>query len=381
MFIAQFIYDTLAELDLFVKRDYCVGNRQGRSLPMVLVSNKDNKGWWSMSMLEARAAEGRNSSPKIGHAEIAAFAAESVNLKREDAEEYREQVRRLREKLDRYAADHPDYGLIKTLLSGSLAKGTSLKTLNDIDIAFYVNANKAPSAEPDLLNWLAQRLREAYPQMKPDQIQPNNHSVCIKYAVSGLSVDVVPVQYKGDPDDRGYLFATDSGKPVLTSIPLHLEFIRKRKAQQKDHFAQVIRLAKWWVRQQKAKNEKFRLKSFMSEMIVAHLADSGVSMSDYAIALEKIFGYIVKSKLKTRIFFTDYYPSSKLPGPTGKPMEIFDPVNEINNVAAVYDENHRQLIVTAAQEALEAISEARFATTGGRAIECWQDVLGPSFRG
>jgi len=38
-------------------------------------------------------------------------------------------------------------------------------------------------------------------------------------------------------------------------------------------------------------------------------------------------------------------------------------------------------IMTAAQEALEAISEARFATTRGKAIECWQDVLGPSFRG
>jgi tRNA nucleotidyltransferase (CCA-adding enzyme) len=164
-----------------------------------------------MSMLETRAGDGKALSPKIGHTELAAFAAESVNLKREDAEEYREQVRRLREKLDRYASDHPDYGLIKTLLSGSLAKGTSLKTLNDIDVAFYVNAEKAPSAEPDLLNWLAQRLREAYPQMKPDQIQHNAHSVSIKYAVSGLSVDVVPVQYKGDRDDRGYLFATDGG--------------------------------------------------------------------------------------------------------------------------------------------------------------------------
>ena len=329
-----------------------------------------------MSTLEVR-----TSAPQIDHADIAAFADESVNLKREDAEEYREQVRRLREKLDKYAADHPDYGLIKTLLSGSLAKGTALKTLNDIDVAFYVKAEKAPSAEPDLLEWLAQRLRDAYPQMKPDQIKPNKHSVCIKYAVSGLSVDVVPVQYKGDPDDRGYLFAFDGGEPVLTSIPLHLAFIRRRKAQQKPHFAQVIRLVKWWVRLQKINDDDFRLKSFMTEMIVSHLVDSGVSMADYTVALEKVFGYIVKSRLKTRISFTDYYPASKLPGPTGKPMEIFDPVNETNNVAAVYDDTHRQKIVSAAQEALESISEARFATTRGRAIECWQDVLGPSFRG
>jgi tRNA nucleotidyltransferase (CCA-adding enzyme) len=331
--------------------------------------------------MEARAAESPFLSPQIGHADIADFADDSVNLKREDAKEYREQVSRLRDKLDKYAADHPDYGLIKTLLSGSLAKGTALKTLNDIDVAFYVKAEKAPSGEPGLLEWLAQRLRDAYPQMKPDQIKPNRHSVSIKYAVSGLSVDVVPVQYKGDPGDRGYLFAFDGGEPVLTSIPMHLEFIRKRKAQQKNHFAQVIRLVKWWVRLQNSKDEAFRLKSFMTEMIISYLADSGVSMADYTIALEKVFAYIVKSRLKARIAFSDYYPASKLPGPTGKPMEVFDPVNETNNVAAIYDDSHRQNIVSAAQEALEAISEARFAPTRGRAIECWQDVLGPSFRG
>ncbi|MDR3719868.1 MAG: CBASS oligonucleotide cyclase [Bryobacteraceae bacterium] len=334
-----------------------------------------------MSTLETRAAETPFSAPQIGHADIAAFADDSVNLKREDAKAYREQVGRLREKLDKLAADHPNYGLIKTLLSGSLAKGTALKTLNDIDVAFYVKAEKAPRAEPDLLNWLAERLREAYPQMNPDQITPNKHSVCIKYAVSGLSVDVVPVQYDGAPDDRGYLFDSDGGERVLTSIPLHLRFIRKRKAQQLTHFAQVIRLVKWWVRLQKSKDEEFRMKSFMTEMIISHLNDSGVRMADYTIALEKIFGYIVNSRLQARIFFTDYYPASSLPGPTGKPMEIFDPVNEANNVAAVYDDSHRQKLVSVAQDALEAISEARFATTRGRAIECWQDVLGPSFRG
>ena len=334
-----------------------------------------------MSAFGAQPMESPFASALITHADIASFAAESVNLSRDDAAEYREQVWRLRDKLDKYAADHPDYGLVKTLLSGSLAKGTALKILNDVDVAFYVKAEKAPSAEPDLLEWLAARIREAYPQMNPNQITVNRHSVSIKYAVSGLSVDVVPVQYKGDPDDRGYLFAFDGGKPVLTSIPLHLAFIRKRKSEQKDHFAQVVRLLKWWVRQQKTKDDSFRLKSFMIEMIVAHLADSGVSMADYTVALEKLFTYIVKSRLKARIYFTDYYPASRLPGPTGKAVEIFDPVNETNNVASVYDETHRQKIVNAAQDALEAISEARFATTHGRAIECWQDVLGPSFRG
>src|SRR5580692_11102955 len=155
-----------------------------------------------MAALTQLQSSNEPSTALIGHADIAVFAADSVNLRREDAEEYREQVRRLRDKLDKYAADNPAYGLIKTLLSGSLAKGTSLKILNDIDVAFYVKAEKTLRSESELLNWLAERLRDAYPQMKPDQIKPNKHSVCIKYAVSGLSVDVVPVQYKGDPDDR-----------------------------------------------------------------------------------------------------------------------------------------------------------------------------------
>jgi len=135
------------------------------------------------------------------------------------------------------------------------------------------------------------------------------------------------------------------------------------------------------VRLRKNKDEGFRMKSFMIEMIVAHLADGGLNLSDYTVALEKVFAYIVKSRLKTRIAFTDYYPASKLPGPTAKPIEIFDPVNETNNVAAAYNDNERQNMANAAVEALEAISEARFATTRGRAIERWQDVLGPSFRG
>jgi tRNA nucleotidyltransferase (CCA-adding enzyme) len=326
------------------------------------------------------ALESPSVSAQIDHSTIADFAADCVNLKRADADDYREQVRLLRDKLDRYAADHPEHGLIKTLLSGSLAKGTALKTLNDIDIAFYVKADKVPSKERDLLEWLAQRIREAYPQMKADQIKVNNHSVCVSYAVSGLNVDIVPVQYCGDLDDRGYLFPFDGGDPVLTSIPLHLKFIRIRKAKQPNDFAQIIRLMKWWVRQQKLQDDTFKLKSFMTELIVAHLADTGLDMADYPTALEEVFTYLVKTQLKKRISFTDYYAAA-LPAATGQSIEIFDPVNANNNVAKIYDDSHRKKIVSAAQAALEAIAEARFATTRGRAIACWQDVLGSSFRG
>lgn len=267
------------------------------------------------------------------------------------------------------------------LLSGSLAKGTALKSINDIDVALYVKASEAPQNEIDLLIWLAERLRKAYPQMAPDQIQPATHCVRITFKGTGLDVDVSPVHYDGDPQWRGHLFNRETGKPLMTSIPMHIDFIRKRKKAQPDDYAQMVRLVKWWVKQRKKNDDSFRLKSFISEMIVSHLADTGVSMTNYPAALESFFKYLVKTQLKTRISFTDYYAASKLPATTGKPIEIFDPVNEVNNVSADYSLQDRQRIIDAAEESLERLAEARFATTRGRAIDCWQDILGPSFRG
>ena len=111
-------------------------------------------------------------TPIITHSDLLVFADSKVNLKRDDAKEYREQVNRLREKLDSFIAEHPDYGLIKMLLSGSLAKGTALRTLNDIDVALYVQGDVVPAVEADLLEWLAERLRKAYPNMDASQITP-----------------------------------------------------------------------------------------------------------------------------------------------------------------------------------------------------------------
>jgi predicted nucleotidyltransferase len=326
-------------------------------------------------------ANGMPETPYVTHCSLAAFADGHVNLKRDDATAYREQVNRLREKLEAYIKDHPDVGLVKMLLSGSLAKGLALKTLNDIDVALYVDSSKVPNQEAELLQWLAERLREAYPQMQPSQISPGNHAVRISFRGTGLDVDVVPVHYEGDPDDRGYLYARDTGKKVLTSIPLHLKFTRKRKDANPDHFAQCVRFAKWWTTIQKRSEPAFRFKSFMSELIFARLADDGVVLSDYTRAMESFFSYIVKSQLQERVSFTDYYNASSLPGPTSAAIEVFDPVNAEYNIVADYTSQHRTTIVTRAQDSFEAIAEARYATTKGRAEELWQEVFGPSFRG
>jgi tRNA nucleotidyltransferase (CCA-adding enzyme) len=320
--------------------------------------------------------------PYVEHAQIAAFAEKAVNLHREDVEQFRQQVNRLRDRLATYIAGHPDYSLIKMLHSGSVAKGTALRTINDMDVAVYVLAADAPVDETRLLYWLRDRLQEVYGGvMSPEQFQVGTHCVRISFRGTGLDVDVVPVLYEGDADDKGYLVTRDTGQRVLTSIPLHLEFIRERKRRRERHFAQVIRLLKWWVREEKQRNGGFRFKSFLVELLCAHQADKGLELSDYTRALEAILAYIVKSRLQERISFTDHYEPVALPPPTGAPIEVFDPVNPENNVASNYSGFDRDVIVEAADRCLSAIAEARFATTKQRAVQCWRVVLGPAFQG
>jgi tRNA nucleotidyltransferase (CCA-adding enzyme) len=145
----------------------------------------------------------------VSHTHIAQFADDYVNLKRDDAKELREQVNRLRDRLEAYIADHPDFELRKMLLSGSLAKGTALKSLNDIDVACYVSSGRAPSTIPELIQFLVERLRNAFPNFKPEQVKPNTYSVTVTFIGSGLRVDVVPILYEGDPLWKGFLVSQD----------------------------------------------------------------------------------------------------------------------------------------------------------------------------
>jgi tRNA nucleotidyltransferase (CCA-adding enzyme) len=318
----------------------------------------------------------------VEHDVLAAFAQTKINLPPDRVAEYRDQGKRLRERLERYIADNPDYALVKMLNSGSVAKGTALKTINDMDLAVYVKAAEAPSGDEELVYWMRDRLREAYPQLEDNQFEPQQHCVRLIFRTpSYVDVDVVPVLYEGEPDNVGLLIEQDTGKRVQTSVSRHLEFIRVRKGRSPSDFAQVVRLIKAWAKEQKERDPNLRFKSFIVELICAYLADNGHDFSDYRAAMEAFFAYVVKSGLGERISFDDYYPVSDLPRPTGAEIEIFDPVNPENNVAASYTRDNRDKIVTVATEALEAVADASYATTKGRAVEDWQDVLGPSFKG
>lgn len=316
----------------------------------------------------------------VDHQDIVRFAEERVNLPQEKAKEYRDQAQRLQDKLSGYLADHPDFSLKRMMLSGSLAKGTALRSLNDIDVAVYISGSEAPRDTRELLNYLAERLRKAFPNFSPEQVKPQTYSVTVSFRGSGLDVDVVPVLYAGQPQWRGNLVSQEDGSFLETSIPLHLEFARARKRAAPTHFAQVVRLAKYWARLMKQERPDFRFKSFMIELIMAKLLDNGVDFSDYPEALQAFFTYLVTSELRERIVFEDNYSASTV-GTLHDLVQIIDPVNAQNNVARLYTQRNVDQIIDAAMDAGDAIDAALRAPTKQLTLGYWQKVFGSSFQG
>lgn len=316
----------------------------------------------------------------VDHRDLLNFAQNEVNLPKSKADKYRAQAERLSQKLENHLENHPDFSLKKLMISGSLAKGTALRTLNDIDLACYVSSTDAPSDILELLKYIADKLETAFPNLSPDQVQPKTYSITVSFKGTGLDVDVVPILYDTNSSNwYGNLISQDDGSFLKTSIPLHLDFIAKRKRKHDKHFSQVVRLVKFWARKEKREREGFRFKSFMIEMILSKLSDQGVTFSDYPEALQSFFTYIATSNISELIVFTDYYSPNKVPQQTAR-VKIIDPVNPDNNVGENYTATQADMIVDAALEAGDAIDAALRATTKKDTVYYWQKLFGQTFQ-
>lgn len=314
----------------------------------------------------------------ISHSDIAQFAKDKVNLPKEKADDYREQAKRLSDRIESYIGEHPDFTIKRIMLSGSLAKGTSLRSSSDADVACYISGADVPNDIKELLEYLAEKLKTAFPNFKPEQVKPQTYSVTVSFVGTGLDVDIVPVLYDGDKEWYGNLVSQDDGSFLETCIPKHIEFIKSHKRKQETHFAQVVRLAKFWVKYLKSENEKFRFKSFMVELVFAKLSDEGKDFSDYPEALQHFFTYLAKSNIKDLIYFTDYYAAKELEE-FKEPVRIIDPVNPKNNASKLYTTEQAKAIVEAAIDAGDAIDSALAATTKQSTVYYWQKVFGPTF--
>lgn len=304
--------------------------------------------------------------------DIAGFLDERVNLKRDDVTAYRDQIRHLRERLTIYVNEHPDFALIKMLHFGSLAKATAISTLREVDVAVYLRPERLASRElHSVLSTLRDLLIQVYPQMETSQFVIDPPAVTINFRTSGLSVDVVPVIPNGKPDDRGHLALTYPDW-VETSIPLHLEFIRRR-ADSHPRFRELVRLTKWW-RQER----DVPVQSFLIELLWAHLFDVGVVPDDFHEAMLAFFAYIERTRMEERIVFADNYGPSEVK-PMNDLVQVIDPVTPTNNVAAGVTRADRDAILHAAEAALDDVAAGSSAYSKGRGVACYQRVFGSAF--
>ncbi len=328
----------------------------------------------------------------VTHAHLAAHADRKVNVAPKDAADRRRQVNHLRTRLEAHIAAHPDYDLVKLRASGSTAKRTAIRRRrgegSDADVAAYVRATSVggtSAPEAGLLDWLRDRCAEVYGATKDaEDFHVSDHAVAITMRGTGLKIDVAPVLYEGEPDDRGHLI-TRQGDRVLTSVTLHLAFINTRKAAAGPGYAELIRLLKAWVRHAKSEDEDLRCKSFLLELVVAHLWDTGwngeaLQVGDYPRAFEQVLGYVARTGLSDPIAFDDCYDPSETAGGSD-PVQVWDPVNPANNVARSYTDADRVRLIARANAALEDIAWAATAPTKGDANDAWRAVLGPGFEG
>ena len=316
----------------------------------------------------------------VSHREIAQFAEDRVNLPKAKANEYRAQARRLREKLETYLEEHPDFTLRKMLLSGSLAKGTAVRSLNDIDVACYVSGAEVPTDVDALLNYIAERLRKAFPNFSPDQVQPQTYSVTVSFKGSGLDVDVVPILYKDDPQWYGDLVSQDDGSFLKTSIPVASRVRWKTQ----EGAGETLRPGRTYREVLGASHEARAGR--LPLQVVHDRDDSSPSSATTAWTSATIRKLCSTSSLSSpapicaeRIVFSDYYKPSAV-GSFDDEVQIIDPVNAENNVARLYTAEDADAIVDAALDAGDAVDAALRAPTKQLTVAYWQKVFGSAFQ-
>lgn len=296
-----------------------------------------------------------------------------LRLPKEKRTEYHAQVDRLIKALSARVKDKTSLKITKVVKAGSFAKFTILRKTTedpiDVDVVFYI-ADKSVENETleSLGDSLFSLLTELYPTKSVEDFEIQKRAATVTFVGTGLSVDIVPViEMEGDPPGYGWQFAADGSK-TRTCAPCAIDFVRARK--NKDaHYRTLVRLVKKWRNYREIKP----LKSFVIELILAHLLDAKGSDGKIEQKLRDFFLYLAQSGLKETITFPE---NGGQVGTFNDPVVIVDPVNSDNNTAARITEAERTDIVSEASLAWETSS---FASVEGDP-SVWKEIFGPRFK-
>lgn len=287
--------------------------------------------------------------------------------------EYHAQVDRLIASLSHNIREKTEIKITKVVKAGSFAKFTILcKTSTDpldVDVVFYISRQSVDHETLQSLNDLIYDLLiKIYPTKAVEDFQIQRKAATVSFIGTGISVDVVPVIEDENRPGYGWQFDLHDGTTIQTCAPCQIQFVRARKAVDKD-FRTLVRLAKKWRNTAELKP----LKSFLIELIMAYLLDKEGNGGTVEQRFRRFLLYIAQSGLKEMISFPE---NTALIGSFSDPVVIIDPVCGINNVAGRITEAERQQIAAAALEAWET---ANLASADNDNV-VWKELFGPRFK-
>jgi hypothetical protein len=309
----------------------------------------------------------------LNNTELQYYDANVLRLPADKRKEYHEQVDRLITELSRTVREKTEIKITKVVKAGSFAKFTILRKTStdpvDVDVVFYISGRNIDHETLQGLNDTIYKLLIAiYPNKDVEDFEIQRKAATISFVGTGLSVDIVPVIEDPKRSGYGWQFDLQDGSKLETCAPCQIKFVRDRKDKDK-YFRPLVRLMKKW----RNHAELTPLKSFVIELIVAHVLDTEGNAGTIEQRFRLVLLYIAQSGLKEKIQFAENVAPF---GTFTDPVVIIDPVYSLNNVASRITEAERVMIVAAAQNAWEA---AHFASAEDD-NEVWKELFGPRFR-
>ncbi len=301
---------------------------------------------------------------------------------------YRDQVNNLREKLEIKIKEDKRTGMkvTKFILAGSWKKRTILRATGehpiDVDLILYVEGDESLVNDLEKLHdFIVQYLKEIYPtkDIRRDvDAKGNTKSIKIKFAGTGLELDIVPVvpiktitEYVWQPQRGG------GGKRYVTSVTNQLKFAKERK-EQNPSFTAIVRAIKWWrnYKELKPTTDEGGLSSFVIELIVSYLEIEEKIETDIESGIIRFFRFVSDPN----------FPVIKFNGaiksvPTTFDSAIYsaDPSNNENNAAKKIDEAVWKEVVREANDAFDSLCIAQSKTGEGETLQEWKHVFGSFF--
>jgi Second Messenger Oligonucleotide or Dinucleotide Synthetase domain len=309
----------------------------------------------------------------LTNTQLCYYDSNVLRLPADKRTDYHAQVDRLIAELSRSIREKTEIKITKVVKAGSFAKFTILRKTSadpvDVDVVFYISGRSVDDETLQSLNDLIYHLLiKIYPTKAVEDFQIQRKAATVSFVRTGISVDIVPVIEDENRAGYGWQFDLHDGSRMQTCAPCQIQFVRTRKAQDKD-FRTLVRLGKKWRNTAELKP----LKPFAIELIMAFVLDNEGNGGTMEQRFRRFLLYIARSGLKEVISF----PENIAPlGSFSDPVVIIDPVYSFNNVAGRITEAERQQIVAAALKAWETANLA----SADDDIEVWKELFGPRFK-